>query len=72
MCYPNCFGWLVYFRIYWYIKGVRKMTREEMLDNIIRKYGFEHSATITFATLMEDANFSEKMIVDLYRGLMDL
>lgn len=48
------------------------MTREEMLDNIIRKYGFEHSATITFATLMEDAKFSEKMIVDLYRGLMDL
>lgn len=48
------------------------MTREKMLDNIIRKYGFEHDATITFATLMEDAKFSEKMIIDLYRGLMDL
>ena len=48
------------------------MTREKMLDNIIRKQGFEHSATITFATLMEDAKISEKMIIDLYRGLMDL
>ena len=48
------------------------MTREKMLDNIIKKYGFENSITITFATLMEDAKISEKMIVDLYRGLMDL
>lgn len=72
MYYLNCFDWLVYFRICWIFKGVRKMTREKMLDNIIRKYGFEHNATITFATLMEDAKFSEKMIKDLYRGLMDL
>ena len=72
MRYPNNFSWLVSFRIYSDVKEVRKMTREKMLDNIIRKYGFEHSATITFAILMEDAKISEKMITDLYRGLMDL
>lgn len=48
------------------------MTKEKMLDNIIRKYGFEHPLTIHFANLMEDENFTEKMIADLYRGLMDL
>ena len=48
------------------------MTREKMLDNIIRKYGFEHPFTVNFATLMEDENFTEKMIADLYRDLMDL
>ena len=48
------------------------MTREKMLDNIIRKYGFEHAFTIDFATVMEDKNFTDKMIKDLYNGLMDL
>ena len=48
------------------------MTREKMLDNIIRKWGFEHSATITFATIMEDKNFTDKMVADVYRDLMDL
>lgn len=48
------------------------MTREKMLDNIIRKYGFEHPLTIDFATVMEDELFTDKMITDLYNGLMDL
>lgn len=48
------------------------MTREKMLDNIIKKYGFENSITITFAILMEDEKFTDKMITDLYRGFMDL
>jgi len=48
------------------------MTREKMLDNIIRKYGFEHTFTIDFATVMEDELFTDKMITDLYNGLMDL
>lgn len=48
------------------------MTREEMLDNIIKKWGFEHTFTIDFATVMEDKHFTDKMIIDLYKGLMDL
>lgn len=43
-----------------------------MLDNIIRRYGFEHVFTIDFATVMEDKNFTDKMITDLYNGLMNL
>lgn len=48
------------------------MTRNEMLDNIIRKYGFKHTATTTFIILMEDVHFTDKMLIDLYWGLMDL
>lgn len=48
------------------------MTREEMLTNIIRKWGFEHSFTIDFANVMEDKLFTDGMIKDLYKGLMDL
>lgn len=48
------------------------MTREEMLDRIIRKYGFEHDATLTFAYLMEDDKLNDHAIEELYRGLMDL
>ncbi len=47
-------------------------TRDEMLTNIIRKWGFEHNFTIDFAVAMEDAHFTDKMLTDLYRGLMDL
>lgn len=49
-----------------------KKTRDEMLTNIIRKWGFEHNFTIDFAVAMEDDHFTNKMLTDLYRGLMDL
>ena len=47
-------------------------TKDEMLTNIIRKWGFEHEFTIDFAVAMEDSHFTDKMLTDLYRGLMDL
>ena len=31
------------------------MTREQMMDEIIRQYGFENATTITFCALAEDA-----------------
>lgn len=43
-----------------------------MLTNIIRKWGFENSRTITFATIIEDNHFSNKAIEELYKTLMDL
>jgi len=49
-----------------------RKTRDEMLADIIRKWGFEHNFTIDFAVAMEDAHFTDKMLTDLYRGLMDL
>lgn len=48
------------------------MTKERMLDNIIKKWGFEHDFTITFAIAIDDTCFTTKMIDNLYRDLMDL
>ena len=45
--------------------------KEQMLDNLIRKFGFEHSAVIDFATIMYDKNFNERMVADVYRGLIE-
>lgn len=30
------------------------MTREEMMDKVIRKYGFENNTTITFFEIVEE------------------
>ena len=46
--------------------------REQMLDNLIKKFGFEHSAVIDFAEIMYDKNFNDTMINDLYRGLIEI
>ena len=48
------------------------MTKEEMLNNIIKKWGLEHDATRTFASLMNNKKLSEHAIEELYKGLMDL
>lgn len=31
-----------------------KMTREEMMNKVIRKYGFENNTTITFCEIAEE------------------
>ncbi len=31
-----------------------KMTREEMMDKVIKKYGFENNITITFCEIAEE------------------
>ena len=49
-----------------------KKTRDEMLTDIIRKWGFENAATITFATLMDDNKISERALYEAYRGFMSL
>ena len=49
-----------------------KKTRDEMLTDIIRKWGFENAATITFATLMDDPKISERALYEAYRGFMSL
>lgn len=44
------------------------MTREEMLTNIIRIYGFEHESTIEFAAAMETDIDDE--LYSKYNGLV--
>lgn len=48
------------------------MTKERMLNDIIRKWGFEHDFTIAFTIAIDDKHFTIKMVNDLYRDLMDL
>lgn len=39
------------------------MTREEMVDKIIIKYGFENNITICFAVLAENKDISEEFLL---------
>lgn len=48
------------------------MTKEKMLDNIIKKWGFENPLTIDFAFAMEAEEISEKALVELYKGIMEM
>jgi len=61
---------MLYFK---YRKGkeIRTMTRDEMLTEVIRKWGFEHEFTIRFATACEKWH-TEKAVELLYRWTMAL
>lgn len=45
---------------------------EKMMDDIIRKYGFESAATIKFCTVCEDIEETMLYIIWLYALLMNL
>lgn len=46
------------------------MTREEMMDNIIRQYGFESNITITFCALAGDHTVPDKELRKAFDALM--
>jgi predicted HAD superfamily Cof-like phosphohydrolase len=46
-----------------------KMTREQMLDNVIAKYGFEVEETIEFAYLCERG--TNEQVAQTYEKLMN-
>lgn len=48
---------------------VAKMTREQMLDNVIARYGFEVEETIEFAYLCEKG--TNQQVVETYEKLME-
>jgi hypothetical protein len=39
-----------------------KQMREQLLDQMISMYGFEHEAVIQFAELMGNRNFTDEML----------
>ena len=45
---------------------------EKMIDDIVRKYGFESSATIKFCEICEDTKKTMLYIIWLYDLLMNL
>ena len=47
------------------------MTREEMMDNVIRKFGFEVKETINFCRMCERGNVTNERIEVRYKELME-
>lgn len=47
------------------------MTREEMMDNVIRKFGFEVKETISFCRMCERRNVANERIEARYKELME-
>ena len=47
------------------------MTREEMMDNVIRKFGFEVKETISFFFFFERGNVANERIEARYKELME-
>lgn len=43
-----------------------KMTRDDMLDGIIRKYGFEHERTIKFAAMCDNPKVDTGRLAQLF------
>lgn len=46
------------------------MTREQMMDEIIRQYGFENNLTITFCVLAEDSTVSDEEVRKAFDALV--
>lgn len=46
-----------------------KMARTEMMDNVIRMYGFEDNVTIAFCMYAEDPRTTQESVEQIYRKL---
>lgn len=46
------------------------MTREQMMDNVIKRYGFEVDETIGFCSVCEDTSISDFEVCFIYNLLM--
>ena len=46
------------------------MTKEQMIDNVIRKYGFEARVTIAFCRMCERGDLANTQIEARYNELM--
>lgn len=47
------------------------MARTEMMDNIIKMYGFEDNVTIAFCMYAEDPRATQESIEQIYRKLVE-
>lgn len=47
------------------------MARTEMMDNVIRMYGFEDNVTIAFCMYAEDPRATQESIEQIYRKLVE-
>ena len=51
-------------------KEIAKMDKNEMMDDVARKFGMEHEYTIDFCSMVESGWYSEGMILWHYIVLM--
>lgn len=47
------------------------MAREEMMDNVIRMYGFEDNVTIAFCMYAEDPRATQESVEQIYKRLVE-
>ena len=47
-----------------------KMARTEMMDNVIRKFGFEDNVTIAFCMYAEDPRATQESVEEIYNRLI--
>ena len=48
------------------------MTREQMMDDVIGRWGLEHPYMIDFCTMAEDESFTDSVILNYYILLMSI
>lgn len=48
------------------------MTKEQIIDKMIKTFGFEHIYTITIASLAERGDVSEKTLAETAEGLIQM
>ena len=46
------------------------MNRKMMMNNIIKKFGFEDNVTIAFCTFAENVNAPQSKVEEIYNRLM--
>lgn len=46
------------------------MTREQMMDKVVRRYGFEVEETLAFCRMCENDSFSDDEVKAIYNSLM--
>lgn len=52
-------------------KGVSIMKQKELLDNLIRHFGFEHYKVIRFASLVEAECWDDDVMEKIYKMYME-
>ena len=48
------------------------MTREQMMNNVCKRWGLEHDYAIDFCTMAESQEYTDSMVLNYYITLMSI
>lgn len=48
------------------------MTREQMMNDVCRRWGMEHNYTIAFCRIAESQEYTDKIVLNYYTLLMSM